>query len=280
MLGQGAREPLAARAHEHPGAHAGEHEDRRPAQQADLAVDQERDQPVGALEVAAGEARVGRALALDVGRVRRRPVVERLVQGDVEDEAEERELGGEQRERAAPRPQQRPCREHADHDPRGHEFRPQPRERAHQQEAARRGAARDPLLEPQREQGSARQRGGGGQLGVDRASVREEWRRQRHGQRRADRPRVGHDAQREQVREHPAQRRDRGQEQLHRLRAAQRECRRDQGREARAVRLVRAPVDQLPVPVEELRVELLPVTRGALVADVEVAVVHERLRRQ
>ena len=59
VLRQRPREVLVARAHEQPHADADEREDGCPTQEAELAVDEERDEPVGALEVAAGEARVG-----------------------------------------------------------------------------------------------------------------------------------------------------------------------------------------------------------------------------
>ena len=68
MPGQRAGEALAARAEEQPEPDAGDREDGRPAQQPVFAVDEQRDQAVDALEVAAGEAGVGGGLAR-----RRRP---------------------------------------------------------------------------------------------------------------------------------------------------------------------------------------------------------------
>jgi len=83
-----AGELLAPGADQQPCAQAGEREHRRPAQEAVLAVDEERREAVAAREVAAREVGVGRGLARDVGRVGRRAAVERLVHAHVEDHAE------------------------------------------------------------------------------------------------------------------------------------------------------------------------------------------------
>ena len=85
---------------------------------------------------------------------------------------------------------------------------------------------------------------------------------------------------REPVREHDRERGESGQEELDRLRAAERERGRDESGEPRAVRLVRAAPRQPAVAVERVGVELVPRPLGALVAHVEVAVARERLGRQ
>ena len=46
------------------------------------------------------------------------------------------------------------------------------------------------------------------------------------------------------------------------------------------MRLVCVALGQLPVAIEEVRIELAPLARGALVSHVEVPVVDQRLRRQ
>ena len=113
--GTASRQPLAVRAPQPPEPREGEHEHRRPAQQPVLAVDEQRDQPVGALEVAARKVRVGGALAGRVGGVRRRAAVERLVEGHVERHGEQRQLDGPHRQGPARRPPERARRHRADH---------------------------------------------------------------------------------------------------------------------------------------------------------------------
>ena len=94
-VGQRAREVVAVEAPEPPDAHEGEREERRPAQQAVLAVDEQGHEPVGAVGVAAGEGGVGGGLAGVVGGVGGGAAVDRLVDRHVEDHAEERDLDGD-----------------------------------------------------------------------------------------------------------------------------------------------------------------------------------------
>src|SRR6185312_5997134 len=78
----------------------------------------------------------------------------------------------------------------------------------------------------------------------------------------------------------PPQRGDRGEEQLHAAGAADRVRGRDQQREAHAVRLVQPPVGGTPVRPELVRIELGVGAMPVLVADVDVAVVDDRVRRE
>jgi hypothetical protein len=269
------RQAVAVRAPEQPQPGEREQEHRRPAEQPVLAVDEERDHAVRALDVSAGERGVGGGLLADVGGVGRGTPVESLVQPDVERHAEERELDGADGERAPPHPPERPRREEADHEPGGDELRAQPGERAEQGEAAERVATARPLVEPQGQYGRAGQRRAGAELRVDRRSVRDERRAQPHGQRGAERPRVRHHPEGEPVRERDGQRRDRRQEQLDPLRAADRVGGRDQDREPEPVRLVEAALRLLAVPVQVVGVEAVVRARGVLVLDVDIAVLHE-----
>jgi hypothetical protein len=265
------------RAPEQPEPGEREHEHRRPAKQSVFAVDEERDQAVRALEVPARERGVRGGLLTDVGGVGRGAPVEGLVQPHVEGDAEQGELDGPEGERPPPHPPERPRRQEADHHAGGHELRTEPREHAEQGEAAKRVAPARAVVEPQREKGPAGQRGPGAQLGVDRRAVREEGRAQPDGQRGAERPRVGHHAEREPVGERHGQRRDRRQEQLDALRAAERVGGGDQEREAQAVRLVETTVRLLAVPVQVVRVEVVVRPGGVLVLDVDIAVLDKRL---
>ena len=144
------RHALATRVPQPPEAREGQREHRRPAQQPVVAIQEQRHQPVGALEVAARKARVRGGLARDVGRVRRRPAVDRLVDRHVERHREQRQLDRAHRERPVPRPPERARGERSDHDARRHELRAQPRQRAEQQEAQARLPARHPLVQAQR----------------------------------------------------------------------------------------------------------------------------------
>jgi hypothetical protein len=85
----GASEAVAVRAPEEPEPGEREQEHGRPAKQSVLAVDEQRDQAVGAVGVSAGKGGVGGGLLAHVGGVGGRPPVERLVQTDVESHAEE-----------------------------------------------------------------------------------------------------------------------------------------------------------------------------------------------
>jgi len=88
QLRQRAGELLAVGAVDQPDAGEGEHEDRRPAQQAVVAVDPERDEAVGALGVADREAGVGGALADSIGGVGGGALVDRLVEAHVDRDRE------------------------------------------------------------------------------------------------------------------------------------------------------------------------------------------------
>ena len=75
-----------------------EREEGRPAEQAILAVHEQGHEPVGAVGVARREGGVGGGLAGVVGGVGGGAAVDRLVDGDVEDPAEERHLHRPHRE--------------------------------------------------------------------------------------------------------------------------------------------------------------------------------------
>jgi hypothetical protein len=272
------RDAFAARVPQPPEAGERQREHRRPAQQPVVAVHEQSNEAVGALEISAGKGRVRGGLALDVGGVRRRPAVDGLVDPHVERHREQRELDRAHRERPVPRPPQRACGEDSDHHARGHELRAEPRKCAQEQVADARLQARDPRVQPHCKERRPDQRRRRGQLRVDRAAICQERRAQPDRERRAERPRVGSHPQRELVGQRERQRRDRRQEQLDRVCAAECERRRDQQREADAVWLVQPPVGLVPVRPELVRVVLLVRAGRVLVAHVDVAVVHQRLR--
>ena len=192
----------SARATRAPTKASSEH--RRPAQQPVLAVDEQGHEPVGALEVAAGEARVGGALAGDVRGIGRGPAVERLVDRHVQRELNSASSTAPDRQRPpARRARARGPRPAPITTPAGTNFVPShgsAPSRAKQANASRRATR---SVEPQRQQRRAGERRAGGELGVDGAAVRQERRREPDGQRRAERPRVGHHAQRQPVRRAP-----------------------------------------------------------------------------
>ena len=112
-----------------------------------------------------------------------------------------------------------------------------------QRGADERAAERRPLAHPQRAQRGARERRPRRGLGVDGGRVRQRGRGEPDDQRRAARPRLRHDPARDRRGEHEAERRDRRQEELDRVRPAERVGRRDQQREADALRLDAAAED-------------------------------------
>jgi hypothetical protein len=276
--GNGAREPVAQRAPQPPEAGEGECEHRRPAQQSVLAVEEERHQAIAALEVAAREGGVGGALAGDLGRVGRRPAVERLADSDEQRHAEQRQLDRADGERAPAGPPQSAARDHADHQARQDELGAEPGEGPEQGEAAEGGAPARPSVEPDGEQRGAGERGAGGQLGVDGAPVGQEGRAEADRQRGPDRPGIRHDPQGQPVGEHERQSCDGGEEELDAVGAAGRVGRQDEERKADPVRLVEATLGLLAVPVERVGVEICVGALGVLVRDVGVPVLHERLR--
>ncbi|CAN5237250.1 hypothetical protein BH20ACT20_BH20ACT20_03020 [soil metagenome] len=280
QVGQRARQQLAPRAVQQPQSGEHQREHRRPAQQPVLAVDQQGHHPVGALEVAQREGGVGGRLPGQAGRVGRGSAIEGLVHRHVQGHAEQGHLHGAHCERPPPGAHQRSRGVDSDHDPRRHELRAQPGEGPEQGEAQKRLAPRHPVLEPEREQGGARQRRRGCQLGVHGAAVGHKGGRQPGGQRRPHRPWVWHHAQRQAVGQRHRQCRDRREEDLHPLGAGQRVGRGDQQREAGAVGLVQAPLGLRPVAVEVVGVELRVRTLGVLVLHVEAAVLDQRLRGQ
>ena len=263
-----------------PQPHEDECEDGGPAQQSVVAVDEERHEPVGPFGVAAREMGIGGRLAGEVGRIRRQPAVERLVNGNEERRAEARHLGRADREGAPPSAPQRAKCEVADHESGRHELRPKPRQDAEQREAAERLTRAWARAEPQREQGGPRQAGGGAELRVDGGPIGDEGGRQPDRERRAEGPRVGRDSHRQPVAEGHRQRRHRCQEELDTVRAADGEGGSNECREADAVRLVEPPVGCLAVLVERVGVEARVGARRVLVGHVDVAVLHERLRRE
>jgi hypothetical protein len=282
QAGHGAGEALAPRAVEQPQPSEGEREHRRPAQQPIVAVEHERREPVGAVEVAERKARVGGALALGVGvgRVGRRPAVEPLVDRHVQGDAEGGELDRPEGQRAPAGAHERADREGPDDDAGRHELRPEPGKRAEQSEAAERRAPRDRFLQSHGEERGPRQGRAGRKLGIDGGPVGHERRREAHSKRRGERPGVGHDAQREPVPEGHRQRREGGEKQLHRRRAADRVRGCDHEWKADAVRLVQAAVRLAAVRLQRVRVEALVGARGVLVLQVGVAVLDDGPRRQ
>jgi hypothetical protein len=278
--GDRVRQPVAVRAPQQPEAAEREGEDRRPAQEAVVAIHEQRHQPVGALEVAGGEGGVRRGLSGRFRRVRGRAAVDGLVDRHEERHGEERYLHGADGESPPARPPDRQRRVRAHHHARGQELRAEPGERAEQQEAERRVAPRHARRQPHGEQRRAGERGGGGQLGVNGRAVGQQRRAQPYGQRRAERPRVGRHAQRQPVRERDRKRRQRSHEQLDRLRAPERVRGRDQGREAQPVRLVQPAIGLAPVRAQLVGVEAGVGALPVLVEHVHVAVVDDRVRRE
>jgi hypothetical protein len=278
--GHGARQPVAQRAPQPPEPGEGEGEHRRPAQQAVLAVEEQGDQAVHAVEVAARERGVGGALPGDLRRVGRRTAVEGLVEAHVQRDAEERQLHGADRERAPAGPPQRPGGERPDHEARQHELRAEPGKRPEQGEAGEGVAPARPPVEPEREQRGAGERRAGAQLGVDRARVGEERWAQPNRDRGPDRPGIGRHVEREPVGERHREGGDRGEEELHALLASHRVGRQDEEREADPVGLVEAPLGLLAVALELVGIEAPVSALGVLVPHVHVAVVHERLRSE
>ena len=219
-------------------------------------------------------------LALGLGGVRSRPAVERLVEAHVESDAEQRQLDRAEGERALARPPHRAGGEEADHEAGGYELEAQPGQRAQQGEAAERRGPGGPGVEADREQGGAGQRGARAQLGIDGGAVGQERRAQPDRRGRADGPRVGHHVPGEPVGEHHRQRRQRGQKELDGDGAAEQPGGHEQEREADPEGLVEAPVGLLAPALEVVGIEVRVGALGVLVADVEVAVIDQRLDRQ
>jgi hypothetical protein len=273
-------EPLAIRVPQPPESREGQQEHGRPAQQPVLPVDEQRDEPVGALEIAAGKVGFGGALARRIGGVGRGTAVERFVEGHVKGHREQRQLHRSHGKRPARRPPEFAGCEGADQESRRHELGAEPRQRAEQREAEERLHSSDALAEAQRQQRRPGERGARGELGVDRAPVGQERGAEPHGQPRAERPRVRGRPHCEPVSERHRQSGDRREEQLHRLHAADGVGRRDQEREADSVRLVQAALGEASMAVELVRIELVVRARGVLVAHVHVAVLNDRLGGQ
>ena len=280
QLGQCAVEPVAVGAPQVEQADEDEEEDGRPAEEPVVAVDEESDQPVRALEVAERERRVRGGLARHVGRVRGGTPVERLVEGHVQRHAEESRLDRADGERAPACAPERPRGDPAHHDARRHELRAEPRERAEQREAAERRRDARPLAEPKGEQDRPRDRRAGRELRVDRGAVGDERRTEADRRSRAERPRVGYHAERHAVRERHRERGDGGHQELDAGRPGERVGRRDQRGEAHAVRLVEATLRLPAVAVELVWVPVAVGAPGVLVPHVHVAVVDQRLGRQ
>ena len=275
-----AREAVTVRAPQPPQPRERQEEHRRPAEQAVAAVHEQRHEPVRAADVSAREGGVRGRLAGVVGRVRRGPAVDRLVDRHVQRDREQRHLDSAHRERPPPRPPDRAHRERAHHHAGGHELRAEPRERSEEHEAQRRVLPSHARRQPHGQQRRPGERGRRGQLGVHGRAVRHEGRAQPHGNSRAERPRVRRHADRQPVPERDRQRGDRREEQLHAARPADRVGGRDQEREAHPVRLVQAPLGLPSVRPQLVRVEVRVRARVVLVAHVHVAVVDDRVRRQ
>ena len=135
-------------------------------------------------------------------------------------------------------------------------------------------------MQAQRQQRRTGERGAGRELRVHGRSVGDERGREPDRDRRAERPRVGHDAQREQVGEGHRQRCDRREEELDGPGATERVCGGDQQREPDSVGLVQPSLRLAAVNVELVGVEAREVARGVLVLHVDVPVLDDRLRRQ
>ena len=253
---------------------------RRPAQQPVLAVEEESHQSIAALEVASRRAGVGCTVARTIRGVRRRAAVERLVEGHIEGNREQRELDGSHRQRPAPRTPERPHRHGADHHARGHELRAEPRQRAEQRKAGERVRPRHPLPEAQRQQRGARERRTRRELRIDGAAVCQERRAEPDGDGSAQRPRVGCHSQREPVRQRPRKRRDRREEELDGLRATDRVRGRDEQRKPDAVRLVQPALGRPAVATKLVRIEVGVRALRVLVPHVHIAVLDDRLGGQ
>ena len=276
VLGQHAHEPLAARPRKQPQAEQGQRQHGRPAQQAVVAVDPQRDDAVCALEVADRERGVGGVVA----RVGGRAVVERLVHAHVGGDAEERQLDRADRQKRPPlRPHAR-HRERRNHHARRQELGAEPRQRTHEREAGHAVAAPNPLVQAQRQQDRTRQRGGGGRLRIDGGAVRQHRRRQTECKRRPEGPRIGHHAQRQPVGDRDRQGGQRGHQQLDRGRPSQRIGGDYQEREAGAVRFVQHPIAHLAVHVQLVRIEVVVLALAVVVEHVQVAVLDDRMGRQ
>ena len=274
------RQPLTMGAPQPPQAREGQHEQRRPAQQPVVAIEEQGDQPVGALQVAARRVGVGRALAGYVRGVRRGAAVERLVERHVERHREERQFDGSDRERPPLRPPELARCHRGDHHAGRHELGAEPRQGAEQRETQERVHPNYALVEAQGQQRGARECGARGELGVDRAAVGHEWRAEPHRERGSECPRVGCHAQRKPVRQRQRQRGDRSEEQLHSLRAADGIRRRDQEWKADAMWLVQPALGPASVAVEFVRIEAGVGALGVLVEHVDVAVLDDRLGGQ
>ena len=273
-------QPLAVRAPQPPQPREDEREYGGPAQQPIVAIEEQRDEAVAAPGVAGGRARIGRALPGDVRGVRRWPAVERLVEGHIERDGEERQLDRSHRECAALGAPELAHREGANHHARRHELGPEPWQGAQQRKAHERLRANDALTQAQGEQRRARERRAGGQLRIHGAAVGHKRRAEPHGNRRAERPRIGCHPQGEPVGERHRERGDRGQEQLHARRAADGIRGGDQQREAHPVRLVQPALGPASVAVQLVGIEVGVRPLGVLVEHVHVAVLDDRLRGQ
>jgi hypothetical protein len=269
-------QPLAMRVPQPPEARKGQREDRRPAEQAVVAIEEQGDEPVATVEVAARRVRVGRALARSACGVRRGAAVERLVEGHIERHREERELDHPHRERPPPSAPERSNRDGADHHTRRRELRAQPRQGAEQREAEERLRANDPLPKAQGEQRRAGERRAGGEFWINGAAVGHERGAEPDGESGAERPRVGRHAQREPVRQRQRECRDRGEKELDSLRPTKRVRRGDQEGKADPVRLVEPALGPAPLPAELVGVEPGVRAVGVLVEHVHVAVLDDR----
>ena len=276
--GDDAREPLAAGAVQQPRAEQPHDEDRGPAQQPEVAVEEQRRQAVDPADIVERLAGLGRRLALEVGRVRRRAPVQALVDAHVEGGGEQGELDAADRKQRAAGAPQRPDRKSADHEAGWDELEPEPGQGADQRKAAEGGAARRPRLEARGEQCRPGQRGRRRDLRVDGASVRDQRGGDADREGRPERPGVRRHPQRKEICQGHAQRRQRRHQQLHALRSCGGEGGRHEQREAGAVWLVEAPVRCAAVPVELVGVEVAVVAVAVAIRDVEVAVVDQRLR--
>jgi len=258
-----------------------EREHRRPAQQPVVAVQDQGHQPVGAFQVAERERRVGRRLALEVSRVGSGTAVQRLVHQHVGNRAHRHQPHPGDRDRASPAGPHGADGEDADHEPGRRELRPEPGQSPEQRRASEpRGPRWRPLREPQRQQRRPGQGGARRELRIDGRAVCEQRRRHADRERREQRPPIRDKPAREQVGQRATHGRDHRQEELHRDRPPEHERRRDQGREAGAVRLVQSPVARGAVHVEVVGVEAGVLARGVVVEHVEVAVLDQRARGQ
>ena len=254
--GERAREVLAVGAPEPPHAGEGEREHGGPAEQAVVAVDEEGHQPVGAVEVAAGERGVGGGLAGVVGVIGGHAAVQRLVDAHVEGHAEERDLHRADGERPPARAPEGAGGDEADGQARGHELRAEPGEEAEEGEAEEGLASPDARVQAQGQKGGAGERGAGAELGVYGGAVGEEGGTQAHHRGGADGPRVGHHPERKAIGQGHGQRGDGGEEQLHPLGPADQVGGQDEEREAHAVGLVQPALGERAVLVEPVGVEV------------------------